>query len=128
MRQPWLQTEKLSENTRPQVARGTARKQAPLASRSLALIGVLLLMCCAKTTPAGESAPDKVFRDRLADGSLGPEMVWIPAGSFRMGDVQGGGRPDEKPVHQVSVQRFAICGNGRAPSTKPHIVVRSCVV
>jgi len=49
-----------------------------------------------------------VFCDRLADGSLGPEMVWIPAGSFRMSDVQGGGRPDEKPVHRVSVERFAV--------------------
>ncbi|OAD19596.1 Sulphatase-modifying factor domain protein [Candidatus Thiomargarita nelsonii] len=52
---------------------------------------------------------DKVFRDRLKDGSLGPEMVWIPAGSFRMGDIQGGGHPDEKPVHSVSItQRFAM--------------------
>jgi len=48
----------------------------------------------------------KVFRDRLKDGSLGPEMVWIPAGSFRMGDLQGGG--DEKPIHQLSVGRFAM--------------------
>jgi formylglycine-generating enzyme required for sulfatase activity len=53
-------------------------------------------------------APSKVFRDRLADGSLGPEMVWIPAGSFRMGDIQGSGDSDEKPVHRVSVGRFAM--------------------
>ena len=51
---------------------------------------------------------DKFFQDRLADGSLGPEMVWIPAGSFRMGDIQGGGDDDEKPVHRVSVKRFAM--------------------
>jgi formylglycine-generating enzyme required for sulfatase activity len=50
----------------------------------------------------------KVFRDRLKDGSQGPEMVWIPAGSFRMGDLQGGGSSDEKPIHRVSVSRFAI--------------------
>jgi formylglycine-generating enzyme required for sulfatase activity len=55
-----------------------------------------------------EFAPGKVFRDRLADGSLGPEMVWIPAGSFRMGDIQGGGDSDEQPVHRVSVGRFAM--------------------
>jgi formylglycine-generating enzyme required for sulfatase activity len=55
-----------------------------------------------------EFAPSKVFRDRLADGSLGPEMVWIPAGSFRMGDIQGSGHSDEKPVHRVSVERFAM--------------------
>ncbi len=50
----------------------------------------------------------KVFRDRLADGSQGPEMVWIPAGTFRMGDLQGGGGSDEQPVHSVSVARFAM--------------------
>ncbi len=50
----------------------------------------------------------KVFRDRLKDGSLGPEMVRIPAGSFRMGDIQGSGFSNEKPVHKVSVGAFAI--------------------
>ncbi|RKZ80461.1 MAG: hypothetical protein DRR19_23560 [Candidatus Parabeggiatoa sp. nov. 1] len=50
----------------------------------------------------------KVFRDRLRDGSQGPKMVWIPAGSFRMGDLQGGGDSDEKALHQVSVKRFAM--------------------
>jgi len=55
--------------------------------------------CC----DAGE-----IFRDTLADGSLGPEMVWIPAGSFRMGDLQGGGHSDEQPVHEVSVGQFAM--------------------
>jgi formylglycine-generating enzyme required for sulfatase activity len=48
------------------------------------------------------------FRDRLKDGSLGPEMVRIPAGSFRMGDIQGGGQSDEQPVHTVYVNQFAI--------------------
>jgi formylglycine-generating enzyme required for sulfatase activity len=43
----------------------------------------------------------KVFRDRLQDGSLGPEMVWIAGGSFKMGD-------NEKPVHRVSVKGFAM--------------------
>jgi formylglycine-generating enzyme required for sulfatase activity len=49
-----------------------------------------------------------IFRDRLKDGSLGPEMVWIPAGSFKMGDIQGGGDSDEQPVHRVSVDKFAM--------------------
>ncbi|MEN8220166.1 MAG: SUMF1/EgtB/PvdO family nonheme iron enzyme [Pseudomonadota bacterium] len=48
------------------------------------------------------------FRDRLKDGSLGPKMVWIPAGTFWMGDIQGGGVSAEKPVHEVSVSRFAM--------------------
>jgi len=44
-----------------------------------------------------------VFQDTLKDGSKGPEMVWIAAGSFQMGDIQGGGESDEKPVHRVSI-------------------------
>jgi formylglycine-generating enzyme required for sulfatase activity/uncharacterized caspase-like protein len=50
----------------------------------------------------------KVIRDRLKDGTLGPEMVWIPGGRFKMGDLQGGGDSDEKPVHWVSVSPFAM--------------------
>jgi len=47
------------------------------------------------------------FHDRLRNGNLGPEMAWIPAGSFKMGDLQGGGEKDEQPVHQVDIKRFA---------------------
>jgi len=50
----------------------------------------------------------EIFQDTLKDGSKGPEMIWIPAGRFRMGDIRGTGRDDEKPVHEVSVKRFAI--------------------
>ncbi|HDN26743.1 MAG TPA: formylglycine-generating enzyme family protein, partial [Thioploca sp.] len=52
--------------------------------------------------------PPIVFRDRLRDGSLGPNMVGIPAGSFRMGDIQGGGDSDEKPVHRVTIKPLAM--------------------
>ncbi len=45
--------------------------------------------------------PGSTFQDRLGDGSDGPEMVIVPAGSFRMGSLQGGGDEDEKPVHAV---------------------------
>jgi len=60
---------------------------------------------------AAEIFSDKqnVFRDPFLDGSgFGPKMVWIPAGSFRMGDIQGGGDSDEKPVHEVWVDGFAM--------------------
>jgi len=50
----------------------------------------------------------EIFQDSLTDGSLGPEMVVIPAGTFRMGDIQGVGYKDEQPVHDVSVARFAM--------------------
>lgn len=57
-------------------------------------------------TPATE--PKGIFRDVLQDGSLSPEMVWIPAGAFRMGDIQGDGSTNEQPVHEVFVKRFAM--------------------
>jgi len=50
----------------------------------------------------------KVFQDRLRDGSLGPKMVRIPAGSFRMGDIQNSGDSNERPVHWVLVGKFAM--------------------
>ena len=37
---------------------------------------------------------------------LESDMALIPAGEFRMGDIQGGGDGDEKPVHRVSVSEF----------------------
>jgi formylglycine-generating enzyme required for sulfatase activity len=46
----------------------------------------------------------KVFQDPLKDGGFGPEMVMIPAGTFRM----GGEYSYEQPVHEVSVDRFAM--------------------
>lgn len=54
-------------------------------------------------------APGSVFRDTLKDGSKGPEMVVIPAGKFKMGDIQGTGDKSEKPVHEVTIQHaFAV--------------------
>jgi len=66
---------------------------------------------CPDSTPTPTPTPTPSsgsFRDTLADGSQGPEMVWISAGTFRMGDIQGGGYSDEQPVHSVSVNRFAM--------------------
>ena len=49
--------------------------------------------------------PGKTFKDCREC----PEMVVIPAGSFRMGDLTGGGYSDEKPVHNVTIPRpFAV--------------------
>jgi len=46
------------------------------------------------------------FRDTLKDGSLGPELVQIPGGTFQMGSNDG--KSDEKPVHTVTVKSFAL--------------------
>ena len=45
----------------------------------------------------------ETFQDRLKNGGLAPKMVVIPAGRFKMGDIQGGGYSDEKPVHRVNI-------------------------
>ena len=47
----------------------------------------------------------QVFRDRMKNGTDGPEMVVIPAGKFRMGDIQGVGLKHEQPVHEVRIRR-----------------------
>ena len=41
--------------------------------------------------------PGREFQDTLKDGSKGPAMVVIPAGSFQMGDL--------KPVHPVTIAK-----------------------
>ncbi|THB69333.1 MAG: PEGA domain-containing protein [Gammaproteobacteria bacterium] len=56
----------------------------------------------------GYSVNEK-FQDRLADGSLGPEMIVISAGTFTMGDIAGKGMKHEKPIREVSIPKnFAI--------------------
>jgi formylglycine-generating enzyme required for sulfatase activity len=64
---------------------------------------------------SAQSSPEKsekkngeIFCDHLQDGSLGPEMIQIPAGRFLMGDIQGYGYGNEKPVHEVLIDSFAM--------------------
>jgi formylglycine-generating enzyme required for sulfatase activity len=55
------------------------------------------------------SAPLSVFRDPLAEGNYGPDMVVIAAGSFMMGDSSGDGNDNEKPAHRVEFKhQFAL--------------------
>ncbi len=58
--------------------------------------------------PAVSEAAEHGFRDALPGGVAGPEMIWIPAGSFEMGSSRAGASPDERPGHQVRIPRFAI--------------------
>lgn len=54
----------------------------------------------------------ETFSDPLKDGTMGPEMVILPAGSFQMGDVQGVGDDYARsaaPVREVAFKKpFAI--------------------
>jgi formylglycine-generating enzyme required for sulfatase activity len=44
-----------------------------------------------------------VLKERL--NSYGPGMVEVPAGSFQMGDIQGGADSSEQPVHTVTIHK-----------------------
>ena len=49
--------------------------------------------------------PGEIFRDC----EQCPEMVVVPPGRFRMGDLSGGGASNEKPVHDVTIaSQFAV--------------------
>ncbi len=54
------------------------------------------------------------FRDRLKDRTEAPEMVYLPGGTFQMGDLQGKGSENERPMHEVTLDAFAM---GRYPVT-----------
>ena len=41
-------------------------------------------------------------------GGLLPEMVIVPGGTFRMGDLSGNWDANERPVHEVRIRRFAV--------------------
>jgi formylglycine-generating enzyme required for sulfatase activity len=50
------------------------------------------------------------FRDTLSSGGKGPEMVWIPAGSFMMGSPKSetGRGSNEGPQRKVQIRSFAL--------------------
>ena len=64
----------------------------------------------AKGDGAWGKLPGETFSDALSSGGQGPEMVVIPAGSFRMGCVSGQDCFDTlQPVHDVTIpQAFAV--------------------
>ncbi len=72
---------------------------------------VIPTLAAAVPSQDGENAltPGRVFRDPMKDGSEGPEMVVIPTGTFRMGDLQGGGGSNEQPVQKITIEKpFAL--------------------
>ena len=76
-----------------------------VAGVSVALAFLLPLTAAVAAESGGALEPGQVFRDCFEC----PEMVVVPAGSFRMGDLNGGGDADEGPVREVNITRpFAI--------------------
>lgn len=58
---------------------------------------------------ASEATPPPPPGSVLRDCGQCPELVVVPAGAFRMGDLSGGGDVDERPVRTVTIPRaFAI--------------------
>ena len=54
---------------------------------------------------------EAAMRNKEADiraRELGIEMILIPGGTFRMGDLSGGGRSNERPVHSVTIRPFKL--------------------
>lgn len=59
--------------------------------------------------PAPQVTPaPKAFTDALKIGGNGPEMVWIPAGSYEMGSPSTSTNADERPQHTVKLKKFGI--------------------
>ncbi|WP_295448099.1 SUMF1/EgtB/PvdO family nonheme iron enzyme [uncultured Thiodictyon sp.] len=65
----------------------------------------------AEPTPPTAPTP---FRDRWSDANPGPEMLWLPGGSFRMGSPEGVGEDSERPAHDVRLSHYGI---GKYPVT-----------
>ena len=85
------------------------RRAMPIA----VLAGVMILAqagCGVSYVAKNQLTPGQSFRDELASGGQGPEMVVIPAGRFLMGCVSGRDCDDDETlVHEVRIaQPFAM--------------------
>lgn len=60
--------------------------------------------------PTTQPQPPQLLQDKLSDGTLGPEMLVLPADSFLMGspEVEPLRSSDEGPQRQVRIAAFAI--------------------
>ena len=62
----------------------------------------------APAVAASGSDTGSEFSDSLSDGSAGPMMVVVPAGSFDMGSAGSSSSTEERPRHNVRVDSFAV--------------------
>ena len=58
--------------------------------------------------PTTATQTAETFQDRLKGGGLGPVMIQVPAGSFRMGGASAIVAPDEVPKHTVNIESFMV--------------------
>lgn len=95
----------------------------PLPNRTLALViastlTVANLHSQSNSASTGRAlAPGHTYRNSLASGGNGPEMVVLPSGKFAMGSPndEAGREENEGPVHDVNIHSFAL---GKYPVTR----------
>ena len=86
---------------------GVPRGQGPWSAISFAclllLVGIFPSACTVQqeATAAGANGPSLKVGESFRDCPECPEMVVVPAGSYRMGSANG--EPDERPVHNVII-------------------------
>ena len=89
----------------PQTASNSKPRRPAVWAAAGAAVALLLGLGVWLSAPRLADSPGKVFRDTLRSGGKGPEMVVLPTGRFRMGDLSGDGRSDEKPARTVTISR-----------------------
>src|SRR5262245_20938722 len=92
----------LAMNRRHDVHRTCAMEQHATTRGRLAAV-MLVVIAAGCNRPESVRAPSNVLPLPVLQPKSGGEMIWIPAGTFTMGDSTG--RPDETP-HSVSVRSF----------------------
>lgn len=95
---------------------------SPARKNTVKNMPLLLVLLCLLSACQNDSMPDnaasepEVFRDTLRDGSAGPEMVVLPPGIFRMGDLSpnqsgAGDRQDSRLVAMrgpIAMSRYEV--------------------
>ncbi|MEN8802036.1 MAG: SUMF1/EgtB/PvdO family nonheme iron enzyme, partial [Thiogranum sp.] len=73
----------------------------------LVLCGILLAHSASYAIRDRETGPqDQQIPLRVISAPLLFELVWIPPGRFRMGDIAGSGQADERPLREVEINGF----------------------
>ncbi len=101
METPGLEIGQMLRRVRRDVLRATKQEQVPWESISLTHDFYFI--------PKPNRQSDAPFRDTLRDGSLGPEMITLTPDRFWLGDIQGIGRTNERPLVAIDLaSAFAI--------------------
>jgi len=100
------------EDTYLRLAEETARKEGNGAALTLLQEGAGLIPGASRLQKAQQKymSPGNAAGRRFRDCDTCPEMATLPMGSFRMGDLGGGGSEDERPVREVAIQYLLAVG------------------